>query len=219
MHDLRKALVCLALLAAASPAMAQTVHVATEAQLRSAITSAAPGSSIVFDANITLATGDLPSIAQSVAIDGAGHTLSGGNQFRGLTVGDFAGTGAVNVAISNLNISDTLARGGTGGSGSFGGGGGAGLGGALLVANGGNVSLANVNLAANQAVGGNGGAGGIGASTAGSGGGGGVGGNGGNGTDDGAGSGAGGGGGGVGVGANGGSNSPGAAGIATGGQF
>src|SRR4029078_12117238 len=91
---------------------------------------------IVFDANITLTGGDLPSIASSITVDGAGHTLSGGAQFRGLLVAGYGGGRApgpvgIDVTIQNLTIADTLARGGNGGSGSAGGRGGAGLGGAL----------------------------------------------------------------------------------------
>src|SRR5262245_41975381 len=111
MHYRTHALLAGLSLLAASPAFAQ-VHVATEAQLRSALTTTPAGGTIVFDANITLATGDLPSIAQSLSIDGNGHTLSGGSQFRGLIVGDFGSLSAVNVGISNLTISDTLAKGG-----------------------------------------------------------------------------------------------------------
>jgi hypothetical protein len=69
-------------LLAATPAVvsAQTIHVGSEAALRSAMNTAPAGSTIVLDANVTL-TSDLPSIASSVTIDGGGHTLSGANQY------------------------------------------------------------------------------------------------------------------------------------------
>ena len=63
--------------AASVPAMAQEpVHVVDEAGLRTAIASVPSGTTIVFDANITLTGGDLPSIANSITVDGGGHTLS-----------------------------------------------------------------------------------------------------------------------------------------------
>src|SRR4029079_16798569 len=125
--------------AASVPAMAQEpVHVVDEAGLRTAIASVPSGATIVFDANITLTGGDLPSIASSITVDGAGHTLSGRAQFRGLLVAGYGGVAApgpvgIDVTIQNLTIADTLARGGNGGSGSAGGGGGAGLGGGAVV--------------------------------------------------------------------------------------
>jgi fibronectin-binding autotransporter adhesin len=189
-------------------AAAQTTHlVTTEAQLRTAITSAAAGDSIVLGASITLTTGDLPSISTSVTIDGAGHALSGNNQFRGLLVTAFGSADPPDVSIRNLAITNTVAIGGNGGSGSAGGGGGAGLGGALFVGQA-NVTLSNVSVTSSAAVGGQGGTG-NGAVSAG-GGGGGMGGHGG------AGGAFAGGGGGAGRGANGGSNSAGLPGILTG---
>jgi autotransporter-associated beta strand protein len=199
-------------------ARAADIQVANESQLRNAITSANPGDSISFAANITL-TADLPAVQKSVTINGNGNTLSGNNQFRGLFVGSYnPSTGApvaVTVAIQDLTITNTRAAGGNGGTGSAGsgGGGGAGFGGALYVANLANVTVTNVDLNGNAAVGGNGGTGGGGAA-GGSGGGGGMGGNGGNANPIGG----GGGGGGLGVGANGGAGgaNAGLAGIATG---
>ncbi|MCC6720465.1 MAG: Hint domain-containing protein [Acetobacteraceae bacterium] len=135
-----------------------------------------------------------------LTIEGGGATLDGGNAQRGLFV--LSGI----VAVADLTIAHTLARGGGGGSGQFGGGG-AGLGGALFVAAGGDVTLRAVTFTGNTATGG---AGGDGIGT-GAGGGGGLGG------DGGAGSGPGtpyygaddptgfGGGGGIGLGADGGS--------------
>ncbi|MCA1563464.1 MAG: hypothetical protein LC804_25500 [Acidobacteria bacterium] len=142
-------------------AVAQTVIVSTEAALRAAITTATPGSVIVLGANVTL-TADLPSIETNLTFDGAGHTLSGNDQFRGLVVADFGDSAfsifdPVSVTIQNLTIANTVATGGDGGTGSAGGGGGAGFGGALLVADGATVTLSNVNLVSSQAVRGNGG--------------------------------------------------------------
>ena len=138
-----------------------TFHVADSASLNMAITSAVSGDQIIFDANITL-TSDLSSIQADVTIDGAGHTLSGNNQFRGLFITTTTDLVPVNVAIANLTIQNTLAAGGNGGAGTAGGGGGAGLGGALYVANLATVTVSNVNLVGNTATGGSGGAGGTG---------------------------------------------------------
>src|SRR3954462_115165 len=67
--------------------------VSTEAQLADALSPggavfAASGDRIVFAGNITL-TGDLPAvqIPGTITIDGAGFTLSGAGQYRGLVVG------------------------------------------------------------------------------------------------------------------------------------
>ncbi|MBR0875398.1 autotransporter domain-containing protein [Bradyrhizobium tropiciagri] len=108
--------------------------------------------SITFGANITLTT-NLPTIQNSIAINGANFTLSGNNQYRGL----FVESG--NVKINDLTITNALAQGGTGGSanGGGGGGGGAGLGGALFIATGANVMVTNVTMQDNQARGGEGG--------------------------------------------------------------
>jgi len=133
-------------LSAALPARA--VDVANEAQLRSAISSGQ--NTITFTANIAL-TANLPPVAHNVAINGGNFTLSGNGQFRGLVVQ--SGT----VAVDDLTITKAKAQGGNGGAGSGAGGGGAGLGGALFVANGANVTLANVKFQENQASGGTGG--------------------------------------------------------------
>lgn len=118
---------------------------------------------------ITLAS-ELPAIASNVTIAANGATLDGANAYRGL----FVDTG--NVAVQNLTIQKATAKGGNGGNGFGGGGGGAGLGGAIFVAPGANVTVFNVNLVSNSAIGGDGG--GI-RFTAGGGGGGGLGGTGG----------------------------------------
>ena len=187
-----------------------TTTVTSAAQLQTAITSAAPGDTIVLGADITL-TADLPAIAADLRFDGAGHTISGDNQFRGLVVGNLsAGPVPVSVSIENVSIVNTVAQGGNGGTGAQGGGGGAGLGGALFVASSAQVTLSNVNISAAQAIGGNGGAGGV--AGANNGGGGGMGGDGGAGT----GGTRNGGGGGAGSGAVGGNNSIGGTGLWTG---
>jgi autotransporter-associated beta strand protein len=199
-----------------NPAGAANFDVASDAQLRSAIASAANGDTITFQGNIVLSA-DLPAVQKNITILGNNKTLSGNDQFRGLFVGAWtAGTGAqvpVTVAIQDLTITDTKAAGGNGGNGGAGsgGGGGAGFGGALFVANQANVTVSNVILNDNAAAGGNGGVGGVGTLGA-PGGGGGMGGNGGNGNLQG-----GGGGGGLGRGANGGNGgvSNGQSGIAT----
>src|ERR1044072_6656621 len=98
--------------AASAPAMAQeSVHVADEAGLRSAIASVPSGTTIGFDANSTLHGGELASIATSITLEGAGHTRSGGAQFRGLLVAGYGGVAApgpvpVDVTIQNLTIAD-----------------------------------------------------------------------------------------------------------------
>jgi hypothetical protein len=184
-----------------SPAWATDFNVNSDATLRSAITSAGSGDRIVFTGNVTLAA-DLPAVQTNVTIVGNGNSLSGNNQFRGLFIGAFSGATQVpvTVAVQDLTITDTRARGGTGGQRA---GGGAGLGGAIFVASQASVTVSNVNLTGNAAVGGNGGI-----TTSGFGGGGGMGGNGGTQV---------GGGGGLGSGATGGNNGSSAqGGIATG---
>lgn len=182
--------VCSALLWAASslavvltitaPAMAQvTYDVSNEAELRTALVNAADGDTINFTGNITIPApgspggGDLPAVVKSVTINGNGHTLDGSGANRGLFV--YAGT----VAINDLQISNTLAKGGDSGTG----GGGAGMGGALFVAAGATVNVSNVSIDTARAQGGDatsfgnggGGMGGDSGSTSGAAGGGGVG--------------------------------------------
>ena len=82
--------------------------------------TAASGDTILFKNPITVTTaggGDLPAVVRDLTIEGGGFTLSGNTQNRGLFV--YAGT----VAVNDLTIVDTLAKGGDGGLG----GGGAGL--------------------------------------------------------------------------------------------
>ncbi|MBM3649548.1 MAG: autotransporter domain-containing protein, partial [Alphaproteobacteria bacterium] len=136
-------------------AWAADINVSTEAQLRTAITSAASGDRIVFNAGITL-TQDLPAVQTNVTIVGNNNTLSGNNQFRGLFIGAFTGSTqtAVAVTVQDLTIANARAAGGSGGSG-----GGAGLGGALFVADQATVTVSNLSLTGNSAVGGNSGGG------------------------------------------------------------
>ena len=212
-----------AMLAAGRPAQAQTTSftITDFTSLNNAIASIDVGGANAaahtnytfnFAANSTvglasaLAAINLAS-GSSLTINGNTSTIDGNGSQRGLLV--FSG----NVAINNLAITNAQAQGGSGGNGgSFGGGGGAGLGGALFVASGAQVSVSNVSLTGNNALGGNGGNAGVSGAT-GSGGGGGLGGNGGSG----GGSPGGGGGGGVGVGSNGGNGgNVGSAGIVNG---
>jgi hypothetical protein len=149
-----------AALLAAGPAYATDFVVGTDAQLRSAITSAGNGDRIIFSNNITLIA-DLPAVQTNVTIIGNNNTLSGNSQFRGLFIGAWTpGTAtqvAVTVAVQDLVIANAKAQGGNGGG--FGGGvgggggGGAGLGGAIFVANLANVSVSNVTLSSNSAQG------------------------------------------------------------------
>ncbi|MBE0622789.1 MAG: hypothetical protein IH605_19530, partial [Burkholderiales bacterium] len=196
------AVACMTLLIVlALPARAADFLINNEADLRAALnpgTGAQNGDTITFNANVTL-TADLPAVQNSVTIIGGSHTLSGNNTYRGLLV--YSGT----IAIQDLSITNAVASGGNGGNGGNGGagftpgatagGGGAGLGGAIFVAQGANVTVANVSLTGNTAAGGA--SGGIGAGSNNPGGGGGMGGNGGDGGVAGN-----GGGGGLGVGAN-----------------
>src|SRR4051812_34922675 len=123
------------------------IKVSSDAELRAALSTAAPGSTILFGDNITL-SGELPTVSTGLVIDGGGHTLSGNSQFRGFFVAGFSDGGSqfVSATIQNLTIANTLARGGDGGSGTAGGGGGGGLGGGLFVGPLANVTLSNVNF-------------------------------------------------------------------------
>lgn len=134
------------------PARAANFNVGTDAQLRSAISSAGNGDTITFTGNITLGS-NLPTVTKNVTVNGGLFTLSGDNKYRGLFVQ--SGT----VAINDLAIKDAVAQGGRGGNGEEGGagGGGAGLGGALFVASGAQVTVSNVSAQNGSARGGNGG--------------------------------------------------------------
>ena len=152
LRPLATVLVAAGAFAATLPASAANFNVASDAQLRNAISSAAAGDTITFTANITLSS-NLPQVQRHVIIDGGNFTLSGNNQCRGLIVQSSS------VIISNLTIANARAQGGNGGAGgqlAGGGGGGAGLGGALYVASDAQVTLNNVSLQNNTAQGGNG---------------------------------------------------------------
>ena len=142
----------LLLLLAAGPARAQTViDVGTASELVSALTTVDnnPGTDYVINltTSITLdATTTLPVInsASSVTINGGTHHLDGAGVQRGFFV--YAGT----VAINDLSIDNTVARGGHGGDGASGGGG-AGLGSALFVRDGASLTVSDVSLIGNSA--------------------------------------------------------------------
>ncbi|MGR4869816.1 autotransporter-associated beta strand repeat-containing protein [Variovorax sp. LARHSF232] len=136
----------------ASPARAADLFVANESQLAAALNptgGAQNGDRIILTSNITL-TSDLPIIQRSVTIEGGGNTLSGNRAHRGLLIQ--SGT----VAVNDLKIADTQAKGGAGSGGS---GGGAGLGGAFFVASSANVTVTNVEIENSAATGGAGAAG------------------------------------------------------------
>ncbi len=147
-------------------AQAATIYVNNEDELRNAISNASANDVIVFKSNITLSN-NLPSVNKNLAFVGNNFTLSGANKYQGLDLQ--AGT----VAITNLTISNAVAKGGNGGTGFYtdaisngritagygggGGGGGAGMGGALYVGKNATLMISNVNLLNNTAQGGNGG--------------------------------------------------------------
>ena len=195
---------------AALSAEGNTTIVSTEAQLRSAMISAASGDTISFDpGTISIAlTAPLPATFQSnLTISSPNQTMiSGGGTFPAFSVASGS------LTLENLYITNAQSKGGDGGIGSGGGGGGGAGGGAALYAHTGtSVTLNGVWMQANIAQGGAGGNG-TGTTNAGGGGGGGFGGgNGGNATNSSQGGGGGGGGGNIG-GGNGGSNSAGAQG-------
>src|SRR5258708_513613 len=145
----RAALMASAWLSAAAALLAGPAHptdfpVGTDAQLRSAITSAANSDRIIFTNSITLAA-DLPAVQTNVTILGNNNTLDGANQFRGLFIGAWTpGTATqvqVTVGIQDLAIANAKA---IGGNGSGGGGGGAGRCGASLLSDLGNLPVSNV---------------------------------------------------------------------------
>ena len=187
--SLRLSAAVAAALWAAAPAWAATYTVTSNLDdgsagtLRYAINqaNANPGSTINFAANLfTIGlTSPLPNINANMTINGDGNSISGSGAYRIFFVN--SGT----VGISNLLLQGGVAQGGNGGSGTGGGGGGMGAGGAIFIRgnDGGRtaptVTLSNLNLINNKAVGGTGG--GIVSGSVAGGGGGGLGGNGGNG--------------------------------------
>ena len=98
-------------------AHAANFDVATDGELRNAISSAAASDTITFTADITLAD-SLPLINKDITIVGNSHVVDGANAHRIF----FIETGTV--AIENVTIQNGLAKGGDGGSGNGGGGGG-----------------------------------------------------------------------------------------------
>lgn len=149
-------LLALGLGLAATPAQAANFNVANEAQLADAVTRAANGDTITFTADIELSgKGKAGTITTNVTINGNGHKLVGkeGANANGLYVQ--SGT----VTIQNLDLSNLTTKGTSGGNGGGGGGGGAGTGAGLFVGAAANVTLSNVILKNNSAVGGNGGVG------------------------------------------------------------
>ena len=150
-----------AALVAPLPAYAANINVASSSDLVNAINNAAAGDTITFTSKITLNT-NLPQISKNVTINGGGFALDGNSQYRAFSVTSGA------VAINNLTIANTVAKGGGGGNsqtwgGVFwklwggGGGGGAGLGGGLFVGSSASVTVTNVSFTKDQAIGGAGG--------------------------------------------------------------
>jgi hypothetical protein len=140
----RAALMASAWLSAAAALLAGSAYatdflVGTDAQLRSAITSAANGDRIIFTNSITL-TGDLPAVQTNVTILGNNNTLSGNNQFRRFFVGAFSGSSQVPVTVGTHDLAIANAK-AVGGNGMGRGGGGAGMGGAIFVQSGGSLTL------------------------------------------------------------------------------
>jgi len=129
---------------------------------RTALGSAAAGDTIAFTVSgtITLAS-NLPLITQNnLTIQGYGsapYNTINANTYRAFVIGTTAGTAVTGVSISNLSVSNAVARGGTGGSAFFGGGGGGGLGagGACFVN--GSVTLSSATISNCSAIGGTGG--------------------------------------------------------------
>lgn len=157
-HMLPALLLALGLGLAATPAQAANFNVANEAQLADAVKKAANGDTITFTADIELSgKGKAGVITTNVTINGNGHKLVGkeGANANGLYVQ--SGT----VTIQNLDLSNLTAKGANGGRGGGGGGGGAGMGAGLFVGAAANVTLTNVALQKNNAVGGNGGGGNV----------------------------------------------------------
>jgi fibronectin-binding autotransporter adhesin len=142
------------------PCSGTTCTVTSGADLAAAIATVNgnPGSNYTINIvnGVTLSGGTaLPPIITSstVTINGDGNTLDGNHATHGFFV--YAGT----VAINNLAIQNTVARGGGAsviGNGG-GGGGGLGAGGAVFVNSGAHVTLSGVNFSGNAAVGGSGG--------------------------------------------------------------
>ena len=125
-------------------------NVNNDTELRYALINAGNSDLLNLTSNVTVIGSDLPAIVKNLTINGNNRVLSCANQYRRL----FAYSGSS--LIANLNIGQTLARGGSGGSGRSAGGG-AGLAGGRFVAAGASVSIANVQFFSNSAAGGTGG--------------------------------------------------------------
>jgi len=126
--------------------------------LRAAINfaNANPGTTIIFANNIAnqtiTLTSELPLIeGNGTVIDGGSNniTISGNDEFRIFFVGD--GTSTVSATIENLTLAHGLAK---GGDGAGGGGGDAGFGGAIFVSTNASLTISNLNVNSNEAVGG-----------------------------------------------------------------
>lgn len=164
-HRAHVAMLSLLFALAAAPALATNYLVGSDADLRAAIAAVDGGSggdTITFANDILLDTSrnaDLPAIEQDVLIDGAGHALDGASFYRGFFFTNcfstlpcsVTQTYTLNVKLQNITIQHTLAKGGNGALYS---GGGAGMGGAVFVGKQASVTLSNVSLSANSAIGG-----------------------------------------------------------------
>ena len=133
-------------------------NVANQAELNAAIatiTGRASTDVINFTANFTLSANLTPLFlvaGENLTINGNGHTMNGANTYGGFVIQNG------NVAINDLDILNTTARGGNGGTlAGNGSGGGAGLGGGLFVGAGANVTITDVDFTGARAIGGNGG--------------------------------------------------------------
>ncbi|WP_431206496.1 autotransporter domain-containing protein [Bradyrhizobium betae] len=122
--------------------------------LRTAITSATSGDTILFQVSGTITLlSELPVITKNITIDGNGNnpTISGAGTYRPFFIGDAGTTGSTYAAtLKNLTIADAVAQGGAG----LGSGAGAGLGGAVFVSSNGALTLSNVIVSNAQAKGG-----------------------------------------------------------------
>ena len=142
---------CLLAWCVAPQALAATCNAGTSAELATCIGGATAGDIVNLTASITLSA-NLGVIDKNLTINGNGNALDGAGAYRGFFVG--AGT----VTVNDLTMQNLRARGGNGGTDMLGGGGGMGAGGAVFVRSGAAVTLNNVALISNSAVGGAGGA-------------------------------------------------------------
>jgi fibronectin-binding autotransporter adhesin len=143
----------------------------------SAVASATSGSTVTinvtsgFTLSSSLAAIQASAANVTVNINGGGAVINGGSAYQGLVV---QGAQSPVVAISNLGVVNTIAKGGNGAAGQNGyysgglaygsgggGGGGLGAGGGLMVGSGANVTLSAVTFTGSAAQGGNGGNGGV----------------------------------------------------------